>query len=382
MATYFNNEQSILIELYRLEQYQEILFQLKSSYEYTINIKLDSYKYKKLSNFISLWIINQFNILPNNEIIPDPFFPFNGSEYKQLEKNLINLKFINSANEFTLLMNEWNIKLKFNNACKSITKFIQSSTYIEMKNKIILNVYNESINGINYKKLKLVDQPFKFTHNKPDKFHITESLYNKLNTHLSNNEIYILLLRYHMLDAESHQLAIIPTFYAELQKKYNIDIELFASSINNYFPSFASLFPDIEHKTGSIGYFNHIELNISNTNGFFMVANPPFDENIMLAMSIKFLSWLTLNIPISIILIIPQWGAYGTFESLEILNNSPYIMHKTIINKMDAHFFNHIKNKDVNPCNIYIILLQNESSKQKYNNLSTDLLAIQNLIFN
>ena len=58
---YFNNDNTILSELFRLEQFQKILLEVKKIYTTKFNTTLDSFKNKKINAFVSLWIMNQFD---------------------------------------------------------------------------------------------------------------------------------------------------------------------------------------------------------------------------------------------------------------------------------------------------------------------------------
>lgn len=379
VISYFNKDKSLYIEYYRMELLQDIYSDIKRIYKMHIN-SLDSFKSKKLTNFISSWIMEQFTN-NNSTIIPDPVFPYNSDYYIQLEKNLINLNFVKSTEELNILIKEWNLKKRFSDACMMVSKFLESDTYLLYKDKFQYIIDDEIYNNMLFKSISITIPLNIFRYSKPDKFQIPASLFNKLSEKLTIEEICILILRYYILDSENQQLAVLPEFYLGVNKLYPIDIELYASGFNHYFDNFASLFYDIESKLGSIGYFNNYNLQNSRGASYNMVANPPFDEYIMHSMMTKFIAWLSYETAISIIIIIPQWGDYATFECFKMIKETEYLQYHEVIPKSAARFYNYIKHKIITPCNIHIILLQNAPSKSKYPEMAIEIKRIKSDIF-
>lgn len=388
---YYNNDTSILSELFRLEQLQQILLDVKTIYTNKFNTTLDTFKNKKISIFVSLWIMNQYNTIDIKDIIPDPLFPYNGRNNKQLEINLLNTRLVNNAEEATQLVQEWNLSERMTQACVATTKFLQSPEFQTAKHEYSIQIFEESISSVLFAKFKIsTSYTKKFKYAKPHKFFIPILLYRKLvakygefipSTEECNLAIVKLLIRYYTLDSDNQQLAVMPQFYALLSSKYNIDIELFASGFNAHCHQFASLYYDIERQLGCIGYFHNYNIDANNTNGLFMIANPPFDEDIMLGMVKKFLDWLSLSVPISIVLTIPQWGDYATFETFDKLQSSKYLRKHWIIPKTNAQFYNYLKDKIVYPCNVYLLVLQNDAGLIKYPALTGDIEAIKKTIY-
>ena len=391
---YFNNDISILSELYRLEQLQQILLDIKTIYAAKYTASIDTFKSKKISIFVSLWIMNQFNTINASEIIPDPVFPYNAYNNKQLEINLVNTGIVANAVDATRLVAEWDIGTRMTHACIATTKFIKSPEFQTAKNDYKVVPYEEYISSSRFIKIKITSSDSKrFKYAKPNKFFIPYALYHKLVAKYSEyipsveecaTVIAKLLLRYYTLDSDNQQLAVLPEFYNALAAKYNIDMELFASGINVHCQRFCSLYYDIERSLGSMGYFHNYEVVDSPnsiTDGKFLVANPPFDEDIMLGMVSKFIKWLKLAMPISIVLTIPQWGEYATFETFEKLVASGYIRHHWIIPKTHARFYHYMKDKIVFPCNVYLIILQNASGVARHPNLVSDLEHIKKIVY-
>ena len=87
-------------------------------------------------------------------------------------------------------------------------------------------------------------------------------------------------------------------------------------------------------------------------------------------MAIKFIKSLQdTKYELSILITIPAWDnpAYGKYEVLELLKESGYIQYITKIEKCRAKFFDYYENKFKYPCDIYIILIQNQKGIKKYN---------------
>ena len=393
IINFFNKDESILSELFRLEQLQQIILDIKTIYVETCKTPLDTFKNKKISVFVSLWIMNQFNSVNTSDVIPDPIFPYQGSNNKQLELNLVNTGIVSNAIEAANLVANWNLSQRMTSACVAVSKFLQSPEFQTAKHEYKVIPYEEYISSSRFVKLKISSSSDikRFKYGKPTKFFVPYALYQKL---ISKYNKYIpsiddctlavckLFLRYYTLDSDNQQLAVVPEFYTALDTKYKINIELFASGINAFCQHFASLYYDIERPLGSIGYFNNYEI-LETDESQLLVANPPFDEDIMLGMTSKFIKWLSVSsTPISIVLTIPQWGEYASFETFEKLKNCGYMQYHWIIPKTSARFYNYTKDKFVYPCNVYLIVLQNALGVSKYPNLVNDLAAIKNAIYN
>jgi phosphorylated CTD-interacting factor 1 len=104
-------------------------------------------------------------------------------------------------------------------------------------------------------------------------------IFTKINRKINDSFIKLvmcIILRYNSLESYNQQLAILPDLNKYLHNKYNINFELFASSINCFYGNYCSLFFDLEKYFGSNGNFNLLNIK----KGFY-VANPPFDEEII-----------------------------------------------------------------------------------------------------
>lgn len=180
--------------------------------------------------------------------------------------------------------------------------------------------------------------------------------------------IYCLLIRYNTLDSSNQQLANNPALYKKLHTLFGIDFELFASGINSLYNNYCSLYPDLEQFIGSHGNFNTIILH----SGFY-VANPPFDEEIILNMVIRMFSFLenTQNGCLTFFITIPS--DWKNFKGLQMIQSSTFLTMYKVIPKSKALFFNYSLHKFIKPCSVACILLQNKKSQKTYPSYHTQI---------
>ena len=384
--SYEINQVSPLLELKRFSIMQQIKENCKN---YLNSKKLYNID---INNILPRWIMLQFK---DKNYYVDPIFPFNGIDNTQLKKDI----FIFTDKKLTdkeidLIIVELDFKNKFNIAIDHLRDFIKSDFYINNYNSIDINIKSENdfyyysmLNPINdlqddqiiSKKLSKI---LTFKINKKVISKLTIQYKNKVKNIDSDHSndtkdsnaidtdnffkkiIMCIILRYNILESYNQQLAVLPQFYKYLNEKCNVNFELFASSLNSNFQNYCSLFYDLESHLNSKGNFNLINIK----KGIY-TANPPFDEQIMKNMSIKFINSLkSSDHELSILITIPAWDNtnYGTFEALELLKKSGYITYIETLDKKRATFFDYYKNVYINPCSIYIILIQNKKGKSKH----------------
>jgi hypothetical protein len=350
------NEISILLELKRFQLIKEIkkeCIDFFTSRQYLISAV----------DIIPRWMMLN---LPNTKN-SDPLLPFNGLNNTQLKKDLyyfLDQKYTYA--QIDTIINELNLTEKFNNAIQKLQFFLKSTFYKNNKNNITVDL--KLINDFYY--FKLINVPKDFDIMFEIKLHKT--VYQKLSKKYIKSDIdqitliCCIIIRYQALESYNQQLAVNPDFYKYLRENYNVEFELFGSSINCFFKNYCSLFYDLEKYFGSKGYFNFIHLK----KGFY-VANPPFDEQIMKNMSLQFINFLDKSkFDLSILITIPVWDVenYGLYEALDILKKSKYVKYIENMKKKRTRFYDYYKNKaDISPCNIYFILLQNKKGEEKYN---------------
>ena len=363
--SYEINNISPIIEIKRYELINEIKDEIRIIFNKN-NLSID------VNNILPRFIMNQYQ---NSNYFVDPLLPYNATYFDQLKEDLYFLsdKTINKINILKLIK-ELDLKNKFNKAIDKLKLFINNHININ-SDKVDYKINETHDYVFNYFNLIIEDKKYL---NFIKKFNLTQlkinkKLYHKLKNNYiikSNNSFFFktlvicLIIRYNTLESYNQQLAINPFFKEYLHKKFNIDFELFASSINVYYKNYCSLFYDLEKYFNSKGYFDNIQIK----RGFF-VANPPFDNQIMANMSLSFVNFLkNSQEPISILITIPQWDNknYGGFESLNILKESNFIVFQKIIPKNKARFYDYYYDKFVYPVSIFIIILQNKEGKKVY----------------
>ena len=389
--TYEINDISALLELKRYSLIKKIKDDCKT---YFNENKLDI----DINNILPRWIMLQFN---NKTHYIDPILPYNGCDNTQLKKDLY--IFSNktlSETKINKIIKDLNLTDSFNKSIEELKVFIKTefykcnlfeplfnithddnfytfTLYFLKKN---INKYSDfgvyitpSVIGTSEQNIK-THELLKFAEYKLHK-NVFEKMFSKYELNKSNklhklkNDNFIklvlcVILRYNSLESYNQQLAILPDLNKFLHRKYGIDFELFGSSINHFYSNYCSLFYDLEKYLGSKGNFNLLTIK----KGFY-VANPPFDEEIMKNMANTLINTLkTTKDELSFFITIPVWDnlEYGKFEAIEIIKKSPYLKHIEVIKKNRAKFFDYIKNKYINPCDIYIILLQNKKGSVVY----------------
>ena len=331
-----------------------------------------------IDNLLPRWIMLQFN---DKITYIDPILPYNADENKQLKKDLkIFSNKTLSENKINKIIIDLNLKDNFNKSIDELKLFIKSDIYKSNLYEPIIDVieeeyfyklilkFNDNTNIYIQNGINIDNEKFEFNLHKS----VFEKMFFNFNQNKKENKennifiklVMCIILRYNTLESYNQQLAILPDLNKYLHKKYNIDFELFASSINCFYNNYCSLFFDLEKYFGSKGNFNLLNIK----KGFY-VANPPFDEEIIKNMVIKLLKILKDNKDeLSFFITIPVWNKpeYGIFEGVELIKKSKYLKYIENIKKSRSKFFDYFKNKFINPCNIYIIILQNKKGSLKY----------------
>ena len=159
--------------------------------------------------------------------------------------------------------------------------------------------------------------------------------------------IYTNFIRY---TSQGMQLAVPPKVYEEYKTTYNITLEGFASPINHYFDRFCSAFPDVDKPYGSIGSFFDTDIKEN------VVANPPFEEEVMEACIDKLFEAISNN-HITAILIVPRWDDSNcVMKAL----SSKYLKDSKIVDISDTGYISYdIKNgkKVINSVDTYRFIL-------------------------
>lgn len=328
-----------LLEYKRFELIQQFKKQFKPPVKYN---KLDIY------NILPRWLMNNVN---NSS--KDPVLPLNKTKInnKQFIGDIIYNYPDISKNDINNIISYFNLPL----VCKTI--FNELKQY-DKNVKGVIDKYHDKhfviLQIINKLSVKLPEMLYNNIVSRMKKYGIHDVQY-------IDSFVFCLLVRYNTLDSSNQQLANNPAFYAYIHKHYGIKHELYASGLNSFFPNFCSLYPDLERILGSKGSFNDFVL----TDGFY-VANPPFDEEIIINMVKRLFTFLRDdNNTLSVFITIPS--NWDNFIGLDMIKTSPFLTYYRIIPKNKAKYFNYNTNKYIFPCSVAFIILQNNGGRVKHN---------------
>jgi hypothetical protein len=322
----------------------------------------------KIFNILPRWIMLQFGI---GNHFKDPLFPENASNNSQIMRDLI---FLSKGSLNDTNIDEFMEKLALKDRCNRILveldEFVKSDIYINTRNKgdILVKKGDRmtymTFDGLTLKMSTSVVEKLEASCN-------DNSMISTVSRIEVTSYIMCVLMRYNTLDSSTQQLSTNPKFYHYLKQHYGVNFELFGSAINTIFDNYCSIFSDLDKRTNGFGTFN----NLVTTRGFY-VANPPYDEQIMVNMTTKIIDTLRHSEmmndgsrnDLTFIVIIPVWEDpnYGDNESLKLMKKSSYMTGCIRVNKTRSKFFNYATKQYINPCDVYIISLQNKCGLIRY----------------
>ncbi|AYV82758.1 MAG: phosphorylated CTD interacting factor 1, WW domain [Hyperionvirus sp.] len=131
-------------------------------------------------------------------------------------------------------------------------------------------------------------------------------------------------------------------------------IELFGTPVNTK-NKYCSPFPIEKQYFSSYGSFFDYEL----TSGFH-IANPPFDEEIMLRMANRLINQLSKQSNIDIVIIIPKWK---DLEAYNVMAKSKYLIKSKVLTKASEVFFSYYDKKYAPIVDCYCIQFSNYATK-------------------
>ena len=160
--------------------------------------------------------------------------------------------------------------------------------------------------------------------------------------------LFILLYRYETIfggDGQStfegggQQSAVPPRAFRSLFTNFGVEMELYASPLNCFFPQFCSLFPDIDCLFGSCGK----SFDLLPSRGSFE-ANPPFAESTMEIMRLNIeLCLSSSSQPLSFIIVLPLWTDCIT---IQMLADSRWLRSKLILNARSHSYVNGLQHRN------------------------------------
>ena len=397
----FTKDTSIVLELYRGKLFCHIIKEFINKATVLFGTKIFSVKKsfpRTLTNLLSSWM---FTLYASVKFDPtfDPFLPNNYTEIQSLINTLNDLvKYDENIKEPETLINLLMVYIvkTYEEQHKLLLNYKKSSYYHDNKSKYkVRKIKIQQLrNNINYHFYKyIIDIEFEIKDkrllNIIDNLLIPLDEYDKLKNNYTGNTnmddmICIILFRYQLLGSNNHQLGVKSDIMHKMNDNYNLNFECFASSINNTFPHYCSIYQDVEQYFGSVGSF----YNLIPKKGTFGI-NPPYQKNIIDSALLKVINFLYLakekNNELSFIITIPIWDIegkkfftndlpqqyidYGDFEIIKIIQESEFHKITRMISKENFTYIDHnfklTKNKTIQ--NTYVIILStNENINIQY----------------
>ena len=291
-----------ILEIYR----SKLFFNIQNFF---INYQIKNFGYKSfqkkknfsrtLTGIFSSWIFVQFS---RSDCIDDCLIPSGNIETESLSITLFNMiqdvnddqdKILQKTKKIEETLKILDLNKFCNEAIKLLNKYKTSKYYFEKKNEYnitkTININDKNNTEFYRFTIKL---PFILNinlYNIVNNLYIPKNLYDKMVLKIYNNNLYknlnlskideiiwIILLRYKILSSDNHQLSLTDNIFNKLNKKYNFNFELFASSLNFNSDFYCSIFSDVEKYFGSYGSFYNLEL----IEGYY-TFNPPFENRLM-----------------------------------------------------------------------------------------------------
>ena len=167
------------------------------------------------------------------------------------------------------------------------------------------------------------------------------------------------------------QLAVPSHIYKDLDKYFNVNLELFGSSFNKTMNNFCGLFYDIEKYFGCVGNFFDVDLK----KGFY-VCNPPFESYLFKVAYDKILKSLNETKDLTIFNVLPAWDDdyfdiirekceykvtkdYDTYKIYKKILKSKYVIFHRLYCRKEFPFFDYFNGRYINATHCHIIILSN-----------------------
>jgi hypothetical protein len=332
-----------------LKYFSKSIFQNKKSFNIT------------LSNILSSWVFSQYLKTFNG------FFPI----YKDLKliidifKDLSQTEVSNKYVLFELEFKTFYDKIKNKKYLMENSNIQIYTKKRKIGNKFFLVYDCDFVTNIKFKNINFNIKDFRILKNNYIKL---KRIY-KGDIKLFDFNLWIILLRYHILGSNNHQLGISPKVINNLVKDFNLSHELFASPINCTLDSFCSIYVDIEKYFGSVGNFFKYELK----SGFY-TFNPPYQVDIIENGFNRLFYYLEHCKNIGFFITVPIWDnegksnfninekiKYNDFEIIYKIKKSKYLKLKLEIPKENFSYLDHnnYNVKNITIQNTYVFVLAN-----------------------
>jgi len=365
------NDDNPYIDYHRciiLKSISDHFVNILNSLDINVNSKYHNVRY--FQTMFSKFYFLQFTNSQSDPILIKPPFIYN-----QLKRDLLNLlssgtyDFLTKISIIHNIITKCNLENKFENGLETLSKKIKNIP----KKYYIKSKFNNNTT-LKYKStVQLTLIPLNETIElKRISYTRFQKQFKHSNQSLLNIYIWRIIFRYNSLYSYHNQLSVNPNIYKRLRNTLNCESETFASSINNYFNNYCSLFWDIEKYFGSNGMFFQTTFK----EGTYTV-NPPFDELLIYYMAlhlVKCLNETTENL--TFIFWLPIWDInglkeinynssyiitddYGDFVGLKILEKSGFLKKQILIPYENIQYLDHNHMKKINICPSYCIILSN-----------------------
>ena len=405
---------SILIKLFSndcIDQFGTMIFSIKKSVSRT------------LTNLLSTWI---FSLYVDYDYSSDYFLPTNYENTTTLEIILRDMcKYNNNITDVDMKINNivTNLKKNYKNQLNMIDEYKKSILYNNNKNnykikKSVINLKKNKTfqNTINTDEItqSVVTLFYKFEikvnffikdkrlQNIVNNILLPTRIYDKLASiytgpkNMMDCYLWSILFRYQLLGSNNHQLAVLPSIMKQMHDDYGLNFECFASTINNTFNHYCSIYYDLERYFGSVGSFFNI-IPKGGTFGF----NPPYQTDVIelgVTRLFKYLKEATSKL--TFFITIPIWDFegrnimkeqynnelekqnidYGDFPIIKEIKESEFFKALRMIPKEKFTYIDHnfelYKNKTIQ--NTYVIILSNgDIDTTKFNEYDFEKIPIE-----
>jgi hypothetical protein len=349
------NEKQLITKIHpKIEIYRcNIILSLMNKFTELVRNINPTIKQSSCEEYLSLFIWK--NITDIDPVIP--YHSDNVYDINYLYQFLINRKI--SPENADLILQKLDIPNYFEKSFKKFNTFQQK---LEPAQRVKIEYKNEHLHYLDYSvkcpRETLIKLNFFFNKKYP---------YNPLILY------FCLLYRYSIVDAKNQQLSTISCFKDNVQEKLGVDFEMFGSSLNRFFKTYGSLFYDLEQYFGSVGNF----FNIEPIQGLY-IANPPFDDELMTAMTDRLLFLLEKSKkPLGFIITVPVWDSKTfnkmnkichtgdaekdySFETRDKIISSKFLHATFVFCKTNFPYYSFTQYKTIPAANTYLFILKNK----------------------
>lgn len=209
-----------------------------------------------------------------------------------------------------------------------------------------------------------------------------QRLYDRFNTKHTSltehqdefcNALFSVLARYDLLEGGGLQSSLTGYVFDVLLRRFNCNLECFASPFNCRYERYCSAFPDTDTAFGSLGSFFSYDF-ASLANGGCFQANPPFASDFIAEMCKRMdviLGNETLSAPFMFIVFVPAWKESNGWQTLEQNEHQRY--HLLLDQQRNPHYYcegtQHRRLKGryrIASFNTSIFFLQNKAAEEKW----------------